>query len=120
MGEAESLHQAFNNIIENAVKYSKPSTSITINIAINADQSITTIKDQGIGIPKADHDRVFERFYRSGTISSKKPSGTGLGLSIAKAAIESHKGSIKLKSSTRQGSEFIINLPLHLEQHLSV
>jgi len=120
MGEPESLHQAFNNIIENAIKYSKPSTSITISTAIKADQSITTIKDQGIGIPVADHDRIFERFYRSGTISSKKPSGTGLGLSIAKAAIESHKGSIKLKSSTRQGSEFIINLPLHLEQHLSV
>ena len=118
MGEAESLHQAFNNIIENAVKYSKPSTSITINIAINADQSITTIKDQGIGIPKADHDRVFERFYRSSTITSKKPSGTGLGLSIAKAAIESHKGSIKLKSSTHHGSEFAIILPLRLDQRL--
>lgn len=117
MGEPESLHQAFNNIIENAVKYSRASTSITVSITIKADQSITTIKDQGIGIPKADHDRVFERFYRGSTIASKKPSGTGLGLSIAKAAIESHNGSIKLKSSTTKGSEFTVILPLRLEQH---
>jgi len=115
-GEPEFLHQAFANLIDNAIKYSPPSTCITVNLKVEADQSIISIKDQGLGIPTADQGRIFERFYRAGSISPNKASGTGLGLSIAKAAIESNRGSIKLKRSTPKGSEFTIALPLHVRK----
>lgn len=100
------------NLIDNAIKYTKPNGQITITAYNVSDQLIISIKDTGIGIEKEYLDRLFERFFRVDKARSKKIAGTGLGLAIVKHIVIQFNGDIKVKSEMGKGTEFKIILPI--------
>lgn len=106
------IKQVFVNIISNAIKYTPEEGRITITLKKDSGFAVISIVDDGIGIPKQDVGRVFERFYRVDKGRSRQQGGTGLGLSIAQDIVHAHDGEIKAKSQLGKGSEFIIKLPL--------
>ncbi len=110
--DAEQLMKAFNNLLDNSIKYTPQSGSILITATTNNGQIKISFKDTGIGIPQKDLPRIFERFYRVSKSRSIETGGTGLGLSIVKHVIENHGGKIKVKSQLNKGSEFILYLML--------
>lgn len=107
----EEIYQVLKNLLENAIKYGKQLGNVWINSNHDEKNLVIRIKDDGIGIPKADINRVFERFYRVDKARSKSSGGTGLGLSIVKHIILSHKGTVELSSVEDEGTEVIIRLP---------
>lgn len=109
LGQKEKLFQIFINILENAVKYSKPKGKIMVQLSSDNNQLKMIIKDNGIGISKKHLSHIFERFYR---VDGKKSEGSGLGLSIASALTKAHKGNIEVASQIGEGTTFIITLPL--------
>jgi two-component system phosphate regulon sensor histidine kinase PhoR len=106
------IFQVLKNLLSNAIKYSRKGTDILISIEERKKVVNISVEDSGIGIPKNDRKRIFERFYRIEKSRSKKRGGTGLGLAIVKHIIEGHKTKIKLKSKINQGSIFSFNLKL--------
>lgn len=105
------ITQVFNNVISNAMKYSPENTVIKIYTEEDSDFCYIKIKDNGIGIPKDDLERIFERFYRVDKARSRAMGGNGLGLSIAKEIMEGHRGRIEAKSSLGEGTEMILKFP---------
>jgi len=99
------------NLIENAVQYSEPDTSITIGASVEEGEIVFCVADQGIGIAEEQQDRVFERFYRVESAKHRAP-GTGLGLAICKRIIEAHNGRIWVESVLGSGSRFFFSVPL--------
>lgn len=108
----KKIHQLFNNLIVNAIKYNKNNGYVEINCFEDEKNINIIIKDSGIGIPLVDRNRIFERFYRVEKGRSKALGGTGLGLSIVKHIIKYYNGKIKVKSTEGFGSEFIIKIPI--------
>ena len=106
------IKQLWSNLISNAIKYTE-SGSVTVTMEAQKNQVITRIADTGIGIAKEDLDRVFEDFYRTKTAKARTQMGTGLGLSLAKRIAETYGGTIDVKSTVGEGSEFVVTLPLH-------
>jgi signal transduction histidine kinase len=98
----------FLNLIENAVKYTPPRGKVTFSLKRENDQAVVSIGDTGIGIPKKDLQKVFDRFYRV----KADGSGSGLGLAIAKWIAEVHHGTIQVSSRERKGSTFTVTLPI--------
>jgi signal transduction histidine kinase len=105
------LTSAFLNIIENAVKYAKESKKIIVNLKSLKNQYSLEIVDFGQGIPKAERDNIFNKFYRIGNEDTRKTKGTGLGLHIVKQVITAHKGLVSVKANVPNGSIFSILLP---------
>lgn len=105
------LEHAIMNLIENAAKYSPRPAQIQITLDADDKTVTVSIADQGIGIPKADQEHVFERFYTVNKAHSQKMGGSGLGLSIVKTIVEKHFGTIRLTSELGKGSNFVIVLP---------
>ncbi len=105
------ITQVFNNIISNAMKYSPENTNINIFAEDDKDFCYIHIKDNGIGIPEDDLERIFERFYRVDKARSRAMGGNGLGLSIAKEIMEGHKGKIYAESSMGNGTDMILKFP---------
>jgi heavy metal sensor kinase len=106
------LREAVTNVLDNAIKYSPPGSSITLRVERAADQGILAIADQGPGIPVEDRDRIFHRFFRVDEARSRDRGGAGLGLAIAKWAVEIHGGRITVDDRPGGGSEFRIALPI--------
>lgn len=102
------LEQVITNLISNAIKYGN-SEPIDVSVSDNGDSAILKVKDHGIGIPKSDQERIFERFERVSPTSGI--GGLGLGLYIVKQIVEAHGGTIRLESEVGNGSEFIVELP---------
>ncbi|NMO95482.1 two-component system histidine kinase PnpS [Paenibacillus lemnae] len=113
-GDEDKLRQIFTNLLSNAVSYSQEGgrVQLTAEEMQEGDNLRFTVKDSGIGIPKKDLPRIFERFYRVDKARSRVSGGTGLGLSIVKHLVELHQGSIKVESEPGMGSSFIIEMPL--------
>ena len=109
--DTDKMTQVIDNILNNAIKYSPDGGKITVTMKTTDDQMILSISDQGLGIPKQDLPRIFDRFYRVDRARSRAQGGTGLGLSIAKEIIKQHKGFIWAKSEYSKGSTFTIVLP---------
>ena len=109
--DTDKMTQVIDNILNNAIKYSPDGGKITVSIKTTDDQMILSIKDQGLGIPKQDLPKIFDRFYRVDRARSRAQGGTGLGLAIAKEIIKQHNGFIWAKSEYGKGSTFTIVLP---------
>ncbi|MBT2762426.1 two-component system histidine kinase PnpS [Paenibacillus sp. ISL-20] len=117
-GDEDKLRQIFMNLLSNAISYTQEGgrvklTALEKHSHGNADDIVEFIvKDSGIGIPKKDLPRIFERFYRVDKARSRGSGGTGLGLSIVKHLVDLHHGTIKVESELGIGSSFIIELPI--------
>ncbi len=109
--DAFMLEQVVINLLDNAVKYTE-SGRITIDLKQENGQLVLSIQDSGIGIPKKDVSRIFERFYAVDKSRSRSLGGTGLGLSIVKHIVQLHGGRIEVESSPGTGTRFVITLPL--------
>ncbi|MCB2968126.1 cell wall metabolism sensor histidine kinase VicK [Streptococcus suis] len=109
--DTDKMTQVLDNILNNAIKYSPDGGTITFSMKTTDSQLIVSVSDEGLGIPKADLPRIFERFYRVDKARSRAQGGTGLGLAIAKEIVKQHKGFIWAKSEYGYGSTFTIVLP---------
>lgn len=109
--DTDKMTQVIDNILNNAIKYSPDGGKIKVGMKTTDAQLIISISDEGLGIPKKDLPRIFDRFYRVDKARSRAQGGTGLGLAIAKEIIKQHKGFIWAKSEYGKGSTFTIVLP---------
>ncbi|MDB5359744.1 MAG: histidine kinase [Rhodospirillales bacterium] len=113
VGDADELAQLFQNLIDNAIKYSKPDTAITIGLGPSKrfrDGFAILVRDRGEGIPRTHLPRLTERFYRVDTARSREMGGTGLGLAIVKHIINRHRGQLEIDSEMGEGTVFTVHL----------
>ncbi|WEB75274.1 cell wall metabolism sensor histidine kinase VicK [Streptococcus anginosus] len=113
--DTDKMTQVIDNIINNAIKYSPDGGKITVSMKTTDTQMILSISDEGLGIPKKDIPKIFDRFYRVDKARSRAQGGSGLGLAIAKEIIKQHNGFIWAKSEYGKGSTFTIVLPYDKE-----
>lgn len=113
--DTDKMTQVIDNIINNAIKYSPDGGKITVSMKTTDTQMILSISDEGLGIPKKDLPKIFDRFYRVDKARSRAQGGSGLGLAIAKEIIKQHNGFIWAKSEYGKGSTFTIVLPYDKE-----
>jgi heavy metal sensor kinase len=111
-GDDLRLRELLLNLVDNAVKYSRPSDKVEISLVREGNTARFAVVDHGIGISLEDQPRIFDRFYRTDMARAHVAKGTGLGLSICKWIVETHQGSIQVQSVPRAGSSFIVLLPL--------
>ncbi len=111
-GAEKILDEMIYNLCENAVKYNKPSGTVDIIITSSRNNSKITVRDTGIGIPKSERSRVFERFYRVDKSRSKTIGGTGLGLAIVKHGAMYHNAKVTLESSEGKGTSVMLDFPV--------
>jgi two-component system phosphate regulon sensor histidine kinase PhoR len=115
-GDRKGLEQVLVNLLDNAIKYGREGGNIKISVNENPNAEIQiSVQDDGIGIPKADLPRIFERFYRVDKGRSKELGGTGLGLSIVKHIVQAHGGKVWAESQIGKGSTFYFTLPKQTE-----
>ncbi|MCA1291671.1 HAMP domain-containing protein [Paenibacillus sp. alder61] len=115
-GDEDRLRQIFMNLLSNAISYTLEGGRVKVEAEVlgdgdEAEKVRITVTDTGIGIPKKDLPRIFERFYRVDKARSRSSGGTGLGLSIVKHLTELHRGTIRVESKVGEGSSFIVELP---------
>jgi two-component system sensor histidine kinase VicK len=110
--DRERLAQVFINILSNAIKYTPDGGDIDMKVWVEDGHLIVTVTDTGIGIPKSDIERVFDRFYRVDKARSRESGGTGLGLSIAKEIIQHHNGEIEISSVLKKGTTITVRFKL--------
>ncbi len=111
------LAEVLQNLLDNAIQYTPPAGQINVSATANGSEVTFTVSDTGIGIPRADQPRIFERFYRVDVARSREVGGTGLGLSIAKHLVEAHGGRIWVESEVGRGSQFHFTVPVFEREH---
>lgn len=114
-GDETQLTSMFNNLVDNAVKYTPPGGKVEVTGSSEEDQVTVSINDTGIGIPEQKLNRIFERFYRVDKDRSKATGGTGLGLAIVRHVAENHGGQVTVESTAGKGSTFTVYLPRALD-----
>jgi signal transduction histidine kinase len=108
--DAKQLARVFNNLMGNAIKFTPSGGEVSVRGGISDGNICVTVEDTGIGIPRKDLPRVFNKYFRSASVSGYK--GTGLGLAISRAIVEAHNGAIRVDSSEGKGSRFTVLIPL--------
>ena len=108
---SDYLKQLLLNLIDNAIKYTPEGGKVTVNQFTRNDEIVIEVIENGVGIPKEDQSKIFQRFYRVDKARSRSVGGTGLGLAITKHIVHSLKGSISVESELGEGSKFIVRLP---------
>ncbi len=111
-GDQGQMVSAVANLLDNGVKYSEMGSEVLVVVGRTDSTAIISVTDTGVGIPEADLDRIFERFYRVDDARSRVTGGTGLGLSIVRHVAINHRGSIAVTSEEGRGSTFTLSLPL--------
>jgi len=112
-GDREKLHDIFENLVSNAVKYSEPGKEIKISIQSSADSVIVAVKDNGLGLLPEDIDKLFIKFAKLSTVPTARERSNGLGLSIVKMLVDLHKGKVWAESEGKNlGTTFFVELPL--------
>ena len=110
-GERRQLVSAVTNLLDNAVKYSEPGSTVEVQARTDGTWVDVTVRDHGIGIPRRDLERIFERFYRVDRARSRETGGTGLGLAIVRHVASNHRGEVRVESREGVGSTFTLRLP---------
>jgi two-component system sensor histidine kinase SenX3 len=110
--DRRQMVSAIANLLDNAVKYSERDGKVTLAAIVDGPTLLLTVTDEGIGVPKRDLERIFERFYRVDHARSRDTGGTGLGLAIVRHVIRAHGGEVSVASVEGQGSTFRVTLPL--------
>jgi two-component system, OmpR family, sensor histidine kinase SenX3 len=111
VGERRQLVSAVTNLLDNAVKYSEPGSTVEVQSRTDGTWVDVTVRDHGIGIPRRDLERIFERFYRVDRARSRETGGTGLGLAIVRHVASNHRGEVRVESREGVGSTFTLRLP---------
>jgi len=111
MGDEQQLASAVSNLVDNAIKYSPDDAEVSVHARHEDGNVIIQVIDSGLGIPNADLDRIFERFYRVDKARSRGTGGTGLGLAVVRHVVTNHGGSIGVESTEGKGSKFSMTLP---------
>lgn len=114
--ERDTLTEAVYNIADNSIKYTEPDGNVAISLSRDLGNVYIAVSDTGIGIPKEEVQKIFDRFYRVDKARARETGGTGLGLSIALDAVKLHNGHIEVKSEEAAGSRFTIALPYSEEK----
>jgi signal transduction histidine kinase len=109
-GDREALRILMRNLVDNAVRYTPPHGSVQVRCRSRAEGALVEVEDTGPGIPAADRDRVFDRFYRRG---ASRENGTGLGLAIVKSIAEHHGARVALAEAPGGGLQVAVSFPLH-------
>jgi signal transduction histidine kinase len=105
------MAQLLGNLLSNAVKFTPDGGKVEVRLGTEGDQAVLEVADSGIGIPAADRERIFDRFFRTALATQQAIQGTGLGLAITKAIVEAHNGTIAVDSDEGRGSTFTVRLP---------
>jgi signal transduction histidine kinase len=111
-GDAEGLGDLIGNLVGNAIRYTPGGGQVWFRAARSADRLVLEVADNGIGIPPADRDRIFDEFYRTPAAREHTRQGTGLGLAIVKAVVAQHSGTIAVAERAGGGTLFRVELPL--------
>ena len=117
-GDRDKIAQVLYNLVDNAIKFSQTDEAIQITVEEKGRKAMISVKDTGVGIPKEDLAKVWDRFYKSDSSRGKDKKGTGLGLSIAKEIMTAHKENISVISTEGVGTEFIFTLPLVMTEDI--
>jgi two-component system phosphate regulon sensor histidine kinase PhoR len=112
-GDETRLQEILYNLLDNALKYSRPGDKIRLQAQKRGDEVALTVSDTGVGISDADLPRIFERFYRADKARSRELGGTGLGLSIVKHIAQMHGGRVEAESKLGRGTTIRVVLPLN-------
>ena len=110
--DSARIAQLLGNLISNAVKFTPDGGRVEVRLGADAGQAVLAVADTGVGIPAADRERVFERFFRTAIATRQVIPGTGLGLAIARDITNAHHGTITVESQEGRGSTFTVRLPL--------
>ena len=111
-GDDESLIMLLSNLVDNAFRYGGDGGSVELGLGASVREAIVSVTDHGVGISPAEHDRIFERFYRVDRARSAAKGGTGLGLAIVKHIAQAHGGNVTVRSTPGRGATFSVHLPL--------
>ena len=111
VGDEDRLAQLLANLVHNAIKFSPQGGEVVVHVRGDAENVLVEVEDHGPGIPRADRNRIFERFYKVDRARSRGSGGTGLGLSIARNIVGRHHGHIWVQSEEGEGSSFFVSLP---------
>jgi hypothetical protein len=113
--DPDKIEQVLNNLISNAIKYSHPNSTITVQLTREDTHVLLSVQDEGQGIPAEDIDKLFKPFQRTSVQSTAGEKSTGLGLVIVKRIVKGHGGKIWVESEVGEGSTFFVSLPFNAE-----
>jgi CheY-like chemotaxis protein len=115
-GDAERLEQALVNVLQNAIKYTPEGGQITVDLQRDGGEARISVKDPGIGVPKEEQEKLFQRFFRAGYATTRNYSGLGIGLFVSNEIVRRHGGRFEVESEVGSGSRFTICLPAVLQE----
>jgi signal transduction histidine kinase len=110
--DADAVAQALANLVDNAIKYSAVDRVLVVDARREDDRLALSVTDRGIGIPRAEQSRIFEKFYRVGQSETQGRRGSGVGLALVRHVVEAHGGDVTVESAPGEGSRFTLRLPL--------
>jgi two-component system phosphate regulon sensor histidine kinase PhoR len=117
--DGHALQRVLVNLLDNAIKHSPEGSAVVVGLEFEAQRVLLWVEDDGPGIPRAEQERIFEKFYRIGSELRRQTQGVGLGLSIVKHLAEVHGGRVLVHSNLGEGSRFTVELPLRTRTSIS-